>query len=72
MTQHYSVAQIVELHGSLEKIKDSAGRWNKSLATLKAEQAERQALELLGGGVQMSREKSPPKVPQIGRQTRVA
>jgi integrase len=35
---HYSMAQIVELHGALEKIKDDTGRWNKSLATLKLEQ----------------------------------
>jgi len=39
MTQHYSVAQIVELHQALERVKDDAGRWNKSLATLKREQA---------------------------------
>jgi integrase len=38
MTQHYSVAQIVELHQALEKVKDDAGRWNKSLATLRREQ----------------------------------
>lgn len=39
MTQHYSVGQIVELHQALEKVKDDAGRWNKSLAMLKREQA---------------------------------
>ena len=38
MTQHYSVAQVVELHAAREKVKDDAGRWNKSLATLKREQ----------------------------------
>src|SRR4030095_1799173 len=38
MTHHYSMAQIVELHGALEKIKDDNGCWNKSLATLKLEQ----------------------------------
>lgn len=38
MTQHYSVAQIVELHAALEKVKDDAGKWNKSLATLRREQ----------------------------------
>lgn len=53
MTQHYSVAQIVELHQALEKVKDDAGRWNKSLATLKREQAG----ELV--------EATPPKVPQV-------
>ncbi|WP_366558838.1 tyrosine-type recombinase/integrase [Polaromonas sp.] len=40
MTQHYSVAQIVELHAALEKIKDDTGRWNKSLATLRMEQED--------------------------------
>jgi hypothetical protein len=38
MTHHYSVAQIIELHTALEKIKEDAGRWNKSLAMLKLEQ----------------------------------
>lgn len=38
ITHHYSMAQIVELHAALEKIKDDTGRWNKSLATLKLEQ----------------------------------
>jgi integrase len=52
MTQHYSVAQIVELHAALEKIKDDTGRWNKSLAMLKREQED-----LTGNA-------SPPKVPQ--------
>lgn len=40
MTQHYSVAQIVELHSALERIKVDGGKWNKSLATLKLEQQE--------------------------------
>ena len=35
MTRHYSVAQILELHGALEKIKADSGQWNKSLATLR-------------------------------------
>jgi integrase len=55
MTHHYSMAQIVELHGALEKIKDDTGRWNKSLATLKLEQ---QAAR---------RDTSPAKVPQQER-----
>jgi len=38
MTHPYSVAQIVELHAALEKIKDDAGRWNKSPAMLKPQQ----------------------------------
>jgi hypothetical protein len=37
-THHYSMAQIVELHTALERIKEDASRWNKSLATLKLEQ----------------------------------
>jgi integrase len=52
MTHHYSMAQIVELHGALEKIKDDNGRWNKSLASLKLEQEATR------------RDASPPKVPQ--------
>jgi len=52
MTHHYSMAQIVELHGALEKIKDDTGRWNKSLATLKLEQQDAR------------RDKGPAKVPQ--------
>ena len=53
MTQHYSVAQIVELHQALEKVKDDAGRWNKSLAMLRREQAG----EFL--------EATPPNFPQV-------
>lgn len=53
MTQHYSMAQIVELHAALEKIKADSGKWNKTLATLRQEQEE------------ATREKlGPPKVPQ--------
>lgn len=52
MTHHYSVAQIVEIHGALEKIKDDTGRWNKSLATLRMEQEAAR------------REATPPIVPQ--------
>jgi integrase len=52
MTHHYSMAQVVELHGALEKIKEDSGRWNKSLATLRMEQeAARSAA-------------TPPKVPR--------
>ena len=40
MTRHYSMAQIVELHAALEKIKEDTGRWNKSLATLRREHEE--------------------------------
>jgi hypothetical protein len=39
MTRHYSMAQIVELHAALEKIKEDTGRWN-SLATLRREHEE--------------------------------
>ncbi len=53
MTQHYSMAQIVELHAALEKIKADSGKWNKTLATLRQEQEEATRAKL-----------SPPKVPQ--------
>jgi hypothetical protein len=43
MTRHYNVAQIVELHAALEKIKEDAGGWNKSLLTLRREHEERRA-----------------------------
>ena len=52
MTRHYSVAQIVELHAALEKVKEDSGRWNKSLQTLRREQEDQRA------------EATPPKVPQ--------
>lgn len=52
MTRHYSVAQIVELHTALEKIKADTGTWNKSLATLRREQEAARA------------EATPPKVTQ--------
>jgi len=52
MTRHYSVAQIVELHAALEKVKEDNGRWNRSLATLRREQEETR------------REANPPKVPE--------
>lgn len=52
MTHHYSVAQIVELHAALEKVKNDNGRWNKSLATLRKEQEGRRG------------DATPPKVPQ--------
>jgi hypothetical protein len=46
------MAQIVELHAALEKVKEDNGRWNKSLLTLKREQEGRLAAV------------SPPKVPR--------
>ena len=49
MTQHYSMAQIVELHAALEKIKADSGKWNKTLATLRQEQDERRLLEVANG-----------------------
>lgn len=50
MTHHYSVAQIVELHGALEKIRADNGTWNKSLQTLRLEQeATRVALKVAHG-----------------------
>ena len=35
---HHLVAQMVELHAALEKIREDNGRWNKSIAMLKREQ----------------------------------
>jgi hypothetical protein len=52
MTRHYSVAQIVELHSALEKVKQDSGRWNKSLRTLRREQEGQRA------------EATTPKVPE--------
>ena len=53
VTQHYSMAQLVELHGALEKIKEDTGAWNKTLATLRSEHLAREAGEA-----------TPPKVPR--------
>ncbi len=53
VTQHYSMAQIVELYGALEKVKADSGAWNKTLATLRAEHHAR-----------LAGEATPPKVPQ--------
>jgi len=52
MTRHYRVAQIVELHAALKKVKEDSGRWNKSLQTLRREQEGQRA------------EVTSPKVPQ--------
>ena len=52
VTQHYSVAQIVELHAAREKIKADTGAWNKSLQTLRLEYEEARG------------KTNPPKVPQ--------
>jgi integrase len=41
MTHEYTLAQIAELHGAIEKIREDSGRWNRSLAMLKREQEER-------------------------------
>lgn len=60
MTQHYSMAQLVELHAALEKIEEDTGVWNKTLATLRAEHQARETGEA-----------SPPKVP-TGTLERVA
>lgn len=57
MTDHYSLAQIVELHGALEKIKDDSGTFNKSLHTLRLEHQARLAEARLANT-------SPPEVPQ--------
>ena len=51
ITLHYSVAQIVELHAALEKIREDKGRGNKSIAMLKRERE-------VAGGVRVP-QKSP-------------
>lgn len=56
ITRHYTVAQIVELHTALEKIKEDSGRWNKSLATLRREHEEARQAKASG-------EKSPKSPP---------
>ena len=43
VTNHYSMAQIRELHEALEKITQPTNGWNKSLQALKAEHALRKA-----------------------------
>jgi hypothetical protein len=48
ITDHYSMAQIREMHDALEKITQPSNGWNKSLQTLKAENALRKA-NLHGG-----------------------
>ncbi len=55
MTRHFTVAQIVELHATLEKFKEGTGRWNKSQETLRREHEEAKRVA--------AREKSPQKVP---------
>jgi len=55
VTQHYTMAQIVELHGALEKVKAEGSGWNKSLHTLQLEyEATKRASE---------EEASPRRVP---------
>lgn len=39
ITDHYTMAQIMELHDALEKISKPSGGWNKSLQALRAEAA---------------------------------
>lgn len=39
ITDHYTMAQILELHEALEKISKPTGGWNKSLQALRAEAA---------------------------------
>ena len=56
MTRHYGVAQVVELHAALEKIKEDRGRRNKSMATLRLEHGQAEAKRMPVG------EEGPPKV----------
>jgi hypothetical protein len=59
ITDHYSMAQIRELHDALEKITQPSSGWNKSLQALKAENAVRKAT-----AKQARPHLSPAKVPQ--------
>lgn len=43
MTDHYTMAQIREIHEALEKIAKPSSTWNRSLQSLKAEAAARRA-----------------------------
>jgi integrase len=43
ITEHYTMAQIRELHAGLEKIAKPSNDWNKSLQALRAEAAARKA-----------------------------
>lgn len=56
VTQHYSVAQVVELHEALEKIREDSGRWNRSLSMIRLEQ-------------EATRGMNPPEVPHLQRKT---
>jgi len=47
ITEHYSMAQIVEIFEALEKIKDESNRWNISLESLKRESRLTQNLPAL-------------------------
>lgn len=49
ITEHYTMAQIRELHAALEKISKPSNDWNKSLQALRAEAAARKAR--LNGGL---------------------
>jgi integrase len=46
ITDHYTMAQILELRDAMEKIAKPANSWNKSLQTLRAEAAARKAQRL--------------------------
>jgi hypothetical protein len=65
MTRHYSMAQIVELHAALEKIKEDTGRWNKSLVNTAARSMRKQCGGLWG-------KKVPPKSPSKEKRLRGA
>ena len=55
------MAQVVELHAALERIKEDSGRWNKSLAMLRRKQEEAARLARKGLGDSPG-DGSPPKV----------
>lgn len=73
ITDHYTMAQIRELHAALEKISKPSNDWNKSLQALRAEAAARKArlnggLPLGSGGNQVP-QKSPGKSKRVTPKT---
>lgn len=64
VTEHYTMAQIRELHDALEKISKPSIGWNKSLQALRAEAAARKAQAV---GASRGPQKSPGKEKGLAR-----
>ena len=65
ITEHYTIAQILELHAALEKISKPSNKWNKSLQTLRAEAAARRA-QAADGSTQARAGQAPIAKPSDG------